>query len=84
VRQLRTGADFAKLAATYSDADDALKGGDLGWRARDRLPPLFIEAVAPLKQGEVTDPVRSSNGFHIVKMVGKRAPSIMTSAAALP
>ena len=42
-RQLRTGADFAKMAATYSDAPDALKGGAIGWRDPDRLPTVFFD-----------------------------------------
>jgi peptidyl-prolyl cis-trans isomerase SurA len=46
MRQLRTGADFAKMAATYSDAPDALQGGAIGWRDPDRLPPLFAEELA--------------------------------------
>src|SRR5471030_2560437 len=46
MRQLRTGADFAKMAGTYSDAADALNGGAIGWRNPDRLPPLFAEAQA--------------------------------------
>ena len=50
-RQLRTGADFAKMAATYSDASDALSGGDIGWRHSDRLPPLFTEAAAETEAG---------------------------------
>ncbi|HCN88470.1 MAG TPA: molecular chaperone SurA, partial [Oxalobacteraceae bacterium] len=49
--QLGAGGDFARLAATYSDSIDALKGGELGWRSQDRLPQLFVDAVANLKQG---------------------------------
>jgi peptidyl-prolyl cis-trans isomerase SurA len=76
-RQLQAGGDFAKLAATYSDASDALKGGDLGWRSQDRLPQIFVEAVASLKQGELSPVVKSQNGFHIVKLAGKRSPSVV-------
>jgi peptidyl-prolyl cis-trans isomerase SurA len=77
LQQLRSGADFAKLAATYSDANDALKGGELGWRNQDRLPQLFVDAVADLKQGEVSAIVKSANGFHILKLVGKRTASMV-------
>ncbi|HEX2530726.1 MAG TPA: peptidylprolyl isomerase [Burkholderiaceae bacterium] len=77
LQQLRTGGDFAKLAAVYSDASDALAGGDLGWRNRERLPQLFLDATANLKQGEVSEIVKSANGFHILKLVGKRTPSIL-------
>ncbi|MES2151526.1 MAG: peptidylprolyl isomerase [Pseudomonadota bacterium] len=73
MRQLRTGAEFAKMAATYSDAPDALKGGDIGWRDPNRLPPLFSEALAKLKPGQLTPVMKSSTGFHILKMVDKRS-----------
>ncbi|HSY26361.1 MAG TPA: peptidylprolyl isomerase, partial [Burkholderiaceae bacterium] len=67
-----------KLAATYSDSSgDALKGGDLGWRNQDRLPQLFLDAVSKLHEGEVSPIVKSANGFHIIKLVGKRTASIM-------
>jgi peptidyl-prolyl cis-trans isomerase SurA len=72
-RQLRTGADFAKMAASYSDAADALKGGDIGWRSPDRLPPVFAEALGKLKPGQYTPVIKSTTGFHILKLVGKRS-----------
>jgi peptidyl-prolyl cis-trans isomerase SurA len=71
-RQLRTGADFAKIAATYSDAPDALKGGEVGWRDANRLPPVFAEALGKLTPGQVTPVIRSNTGFHLLKLVGKR------------
>jgi len=71
--QLRAGADFAKMAATYSDAEEALKGGEVGWRKLDRLPQAFGEAVVSLKAGEVTAIIKSANGFHILKVIEKRA-----------
>jgi peptidyl-prolyl cis-trans isomerase SurA len=73
LRQLKAGGDFAKLAATYSDSTEALTGGELGWRSQDRLPQLFNDAIASLKPGEVSAIVKSANGFHILKLVGKRA-----------
>ncbi|HEU4850676.1 MAG TPA: peptidylprolyl isomerase [Telluria sp.] len=72
MRQLRTGADFARVAATFSDAPDALQGGVIGWRPADRLPPVIAEALLKLNPGQVTDPIRSSTGFHILKLVDKR------------
>ena len=72
MRQLRTGADFAKMAATYSDSPDALKGGVIGWRDPQRLPPLFAEALLKLNAGQVTPVLKSSTGFHILKVAGKR------------
>jgi peptidyl-prolyl cis-trans isomerase SurA len=84
LRQLKTGADFAKTAATYSDGSDALNGGELGWRAQDRLPQLFLDAVAGLKPGEVSAIVKSGNGFHIVKLVDRRTASAADKAGAAP
>jgi peptidyl-prolyl cis-trans isomerase SurA len=72
-RQLRTGADFGKMAASYSDSSDALKGGEIGWRSPDRLPPVFAEALAKLKPGQYTPIIKSTTGFHILKLVGKRS-----------
>ena len=76
VRQLRTGADFAKMAATYSDSPDALKGGAIGWRDPDRLPPIFANELRKLKPGQVTTVIRTNVGFHILKLgdVRKLAP----------
>lgn len=85
LQQLKSGADFAKVAAASSDADDALKGGEIGWRNQDRLPQLFVDAVANLQPGEIGPLVKSANGFHILKLVGKRTPSVLragNSAAA--
>ena len=72
IRQLRDGADFAKLAAAFSDAPDALKGGSLGPRTSDRLPQLFVDAVATLRPGEVAPLLRSPNGFHVLKLTARR------------
>ncbi|WP_291992183.1 peptidylprolyl isomerase [Candidatus Accumulibacter sp. ACC003] len=72
VDRLRKGEDFAQLAAAYSDAPDGLKGGDLGWRSLPRMPAMFAEVVVTLKVGEVSPVLRSSNGFHLVKLLGKR------------
>ncbi len=71
-RQLKQGTDFAQVAATVSDAPDALQGGALGWRAPSRLPELFLDAVSGMRIGEVSDVLRSANGFHIVKLIDKR------------
>jgi peptidyl-prolyl cis-trans isomerase SurA len=73
MRQLRTGADFAKMAATYSDAPDALKGGEIGWRDPDLLPPLFTTELRKLKAGQTTGVIKSNTGFHIIKLVDKRS-----------
>jgi peptidyl-prolyl cis-trans isomerase SurA len=73
MRQLRTGADFAKIAVTYSDASDALKGGEIGWRNPEGLPPIFAEALGKLKPGQFTPVIKSATGFHILKVAGKRS-----------
>jgi peptidyl-prolyl cis-trans isomerase SurA len=72
LRQLSEGMDFAQVAASVSDAPDALEGGTLGWRPPSRLPELFLEAVSGMRIGEVSDVLRSANGFHVVKLVDKR------------
>ncbi len=83
--EVRKGTSFAEVAATFSDAPDALQGGNLGWRPAGRLPGLFLDAIEKLKAGEVTDILRSPNGFHIVKLLDKRgagkAPSIIQTRA---
>lgn len=66
------GEPFDKLAASFSDAPDALSGGNLGWRSAERLPSLFAEAVASLKPGDTTPVLRSAAGFHIVRLVDRR------------
>lgn len=66
------GENFSQLAAAYSDAPDGLQGGSLGVRPLDRLPAIFAEVVVTLKVGEVAPLLRSPNGFHIVKLAGKR------------
>ncbi len=79
-RQLRTGADFSKMAATYSDSNDALKGGEIGWRDPDRLPPVFATELRKLKPGQVTQVIKTNVGFHILKMSEQR--SLADAAAA--
>jgi peptidyl-prolyl cis-trans isomerase SurA len=84
-QQLKSGNDFAKVAALFSDSADALKGGDVGWRTPDRIPQLFLDAIANLKAGEVSSIVKSANGFHILKLLGTRTPSVVQAGAtALP
>lgn len=72
LKKLRAGADFAETAISFSDDDNALKGGDLGWRTIGDIPTLFADRIGAMKQGDVADPVRSPSGFHIVKMLDIR------------
>jgi peptidyl-prolyl cis-trans isomerase SurA len=67
-RQAREGGDFAKLAASYSNGQNALKGGDLGWRDSDQLPTLFADKVRGMKAGQISDLIHSPSGFHIIKV----------------
>ncbi|MCK9990913.1 MAG: peptidyl-prolyl cis-trans isomerase SurA [Rugosibacter sp.] len=71
--QIKAGEDFAKVAASFSEAPDGLKGGSLGLRPIDRLPGLYADLARKLQPGEVSDIVRSPAGFHIVKVVEKRS-----------
>lgn len=77
VAQLNAGADFAKLAASYSDAPDALDGGSLGWRGPDRMPTLFAETVASMQPGQVSGVLRSPAGMHIVKLVERKGGALL-------
>lgn len=70
--QLAQGADFAQLSASYSDAPNALQGGAFGWRASGKLPTLFVDTLKPLQPGQVAPLLKSSNGFHILKLNDKR------------
>ena len=81
--QLRRGENFAKVAATYSDAPDGLSGGAMGTRPLDRLPALYADAIKKLKPGEVSDILRSPAGFHIVKLIDKQSDAGTRSAASL-
>jgi peptidyl-prolyl cis-trans isomerase SurA len=81
--EAKSGEPFARVAASYSDAPDALQGGALGWRTHERLPELFADAVLKMKPGDISEPLRSPAGFHILQLVDKRgagaeAPVVQT------
>ena len=79
--QIKGGGDFRQVAASFSDAPDAVQGGAMGWRELARLPAIFAEAVKGLKPGEVSGVLRSPNGLHIVRVNGRRgqnAPLIVS------
>lgn len=73
--QLQAGKDFAKISAGFSDAPNALEGGSLGWKNSGQIPSLFLEALKPLKAGELSPILRSPNGFHILKVTNRRGGS---------
>lgn len=70
--RLRKGEDFKQVSATYSDAPNALQGGELGWRNAGRLPNIFAQAAVGMKPGDLSPVLRSANGFHILKLVDRR------------
>ncbi len=71
--KLNAGAPFSQVAAGYSDARDALQGGELGWRPANQLPALFAEALASMKPGQVSPLLRSPSGFHIIKLLDRKS-----------
>jgi peptidyl-prolyl cis-trans isomerase SurA len=62
------GEDFGRLAVQYSNAQTALEGGSLGWRKGSELPTFLGEVIAGMKTGDVTKPLRTPSGFHILKL----------------
>jgi len=75
INAIKGGMDFNAAAIRYSDASDALDGGDLGWRRMDEIPPAFADTVANMKPGDVSPALRGPTGFHIIKLIGQREPS---------
>ncbi len=75
--RVRAGEDFTHLVDEVSAADRS-NGGQLGLRRADRYPPSFVQATQQLKVGEVSDILRSGAGFHILKVIEKRAPVTVT------
>jgi peptidyl-prolyl cis-trans isomerase SurA len=69
VKKLRAGQDFSRTAMSDSEDDNALKGGDLGWRTLNDIPTLFSDKVSQMRVGDVADAIRSPSGFHIIKML---------------
>jgi peptidyl-prolyl cis-trans isomerase SurA len=76
VAKLQKGQDFRQLAMSVSDDDKALKGGDLGWRTLGEVPTLFVDVVAKMAVGHVTQPIRSPSGFHIIKLLEAKGSGI--------
>ena len=72
---IKGGMDFNAAAIRYSDAADALDGGDLGWRRLDEMPPAFADTIETMKPGDVSAALRGPTGFHILKLIGQREPS---------
>ena len=70
--QITGGTDFRQVAASFSEAPDAVQGGAMGWRELARLPTIFAEVVKAMKPGEVSGILRSPNGLHIVRLNARR------------
>jgi peptidyl-prolyl cis-trans isomerase SurA len=76
LKRARANEDFAALAKTMSDAPDGANGGQLGLRSAERYPPLFLDALLAQPTGSISEVVRSGAGFHILKLLEKRAPGM--------
>lgn len=72
LKSINNGMNFSQVAAGFSDANDALSGGNLGWRTGARMPTVFAETVRNMKVGDVSPVLRSAAGFHIVKLLDRR------------
>ena len=71
LKRLKSGEDFAKVAKEMSK-DPGSEGGDLGWFTRERMVPAFADAAFKLQQGQLSDPIKSQFGWHIIQVEGKR------------
>ncbi|HEX5362502.1 MAG TPA: peptidylprolyl isomerase [Fluviicoccus sp.] len=74
---LRAGQSLEQVAARYSTGDEALKGGDLGWRKEAQLPAVFVDQVRNLKKGEYAGPVVTPAGFHVLALLDRRGAEQM-------
>lgn len=71
-RQIEAGGDFGQFARTYSQDGSAVNGGDLGWISPGQTVAEFERAMNTLQDGQVSAPVRSEYGFHLIQVVGRR------------
>lgn len=71
-QQIEQGTDFSQMAAAESAGSQALSGGDLGWRAGGELPSVFADVVPDMQVGQISEPLRSASGYHLVKLIEKR------------
>lgn len=70
IAEIKQGLDFKQAALSTSDSEQALSGGDLGWRKLSQIPTLFADFVDHMKEGAVEGPIRSPSGYHIIKLLG--------------
>jgi peptidyl-prolyl cis-trans isomerase SurA len=78
LKQLQSGTAFSQVSASFSDAPNALEGGELGWKNASQIPSLFVDALKTLQAGQLTPVLRSPNGFHILKLTNRRGGSSPT------
>ncbi|MCI0505287.1 MAG: peptidylprolyl isomerase [Gammaproteobacteria bacterium] len=76
LERLQAGEDFSQVAIADSDGQQALTGGDLGWRKLAEIPTLFSDLVRNMQVGELSGVIRSPSGFHIIKLAEKRSSDV--------
>ncbi len=81
VEKLKKGGNFEKLALANSSGQQALQGGNLGWRKLAELPTPFVKDAESMKVGQVAGPIRTPNGFHVIKVLGIRHSGLKGSHA---
>mgnify|MGYP003335512648 FL=1 len=74
-KQIQSGKNFTQVSAAFSEAPNALEGGNLGWKKASDLPTLFVDALKKTEVGKLTPILRSPNGFHILKLINKKGSS---------
>ena len=70
--RLQGGANFGEMAVTYSHGRQALNGGDIGWKGASQLPTIFASAVPNMTAGDLSEPIQSASGFHLIKLIELR------------
>ena len=76
LKELKGGADFKKLAVTISDGQQALEGGDLGWRKAGEIPTIFADDISHMQKGDISDVIQSPSGFHIIMLSDLRSEDV--------
>ena len=72
ITELRNGAEFGRIAMANSSGRTALNGGDMGWRKEGQLPSIFADVAPGMAVGDISEPIRTASGFHIIKLEEKR------------
>ena len=73
LHDLKSGRDFSQMATTYSDGQQALEGGDLGWRKAGEIPTLFADIIPKMEKGGISDIITSTSGYHIISLSDLRS-----------